>query len=121
MQAGIARKKRSQVRMEHDLKLFLERRNLSCSEVEELLDNYVDGDMPSDVKARFERHTEKCEHCHSLVSDCLHLVHVAKSLAETPIPRDVSERLREALRARVGHQVAIPGAKLTLVKPVRES
>lgn len=107
--------------MENDLKLFLERRVLNCSEVEELLDHYIDGDMPEDVKARFERHIEHCDYCHSLVADCQHLVSVAKSLAETPIPRDVSERLREALRARVGHQVQVSGAKLSLVKTDRES
>lgn len=107
--------------MENDFKSFLDRRALGCSEVEELLDAYVDGEMPPLMTERFEAHLESCELCRSLVEDCRHLMSVARSLADTPIPKEVSERLREALRVQVGHQVETRPVKLTLVKSDQDS
>ena len=104
--------------MDKDVKSILERRVLSCSDVEELLDSYVDGEMAASMTPRFEQHLDGCEYCRILVADCQQLVSVARSLADAPIPQEISQRLREALRAKVGHETPNPPppVKLTLVK-----
>ncbi len=107
--------------MVNDVKSIAERRMLKCSDVEELLDSFIDGELSPAQTSRFEHHVEHCECCRILVSDCRQLLEVARSLAETPIPSDVSERLREALRERVGHNVRGREVKLALVKTGRES
>ena len=107
--------------MVNDVKSIAERRMLRCSDVEELLDCYIDGEMTPAQSARFEHHIEHCECCRLLVSDCRQLIEVARTLAETPIPMDVSERLREALRLKVGHGPRERNVKLALVKSEQES
>ena len=102
--------------MEHDPRTFAERRALSCSEVEELLDSYIDGDMSPGTSGRFEVHLEQCEYCRSVVLDCKHIVALAKTLAETPVPPMIRHRLREALRERVGHISENQHSRLTLIK-----
>ena len=102
--------------MDNDRKSFLERRGLSCGEVEELIDSYIDSEMSPPHAARFEQHLERCEYCRALVSDCQHIVSMAKTLSEAPMPPGVSMRLREALRDRVGYDSQKTQPHLTLVK-----
>ncbi len=107
--------------MENDLKTFIDRPVLGCSDIEELLDSYVDEEMPELLVKRFEDHLGQCESCRVLVEDCRHVITVARSLADTPIPQEVSERLREALQVQVGHQCEPRRGKLTLVKSDSDS
>ncbi|MFN8389018.1 MAG: zf-HC2 domain-containing protein [Bdellovibrionota bacterium] len=102
--------------MDNDHKTFLERRALGCSEIEELLDSYIDGEMPLGMVGRFEQHVHQCDACNSLVEDCQHIVEMAKSLAEVKVPEGVRSRLRAALKEQVGHDVEKSRARLTLVK-----
>ncbi len=95
---------------------FLERTNLDCSEVGELLDCYVDNEMISPLRARFDVHLENCQCCRNLVQDCKHIVDIAKTLNDAPIPSDVSLRLRRALRDQVGYNVISLKPRLSVVK-----
>ncbi len=102
--------------MENDLKSFRERRILHCSDIEQLLDEHIDGELTPEMDSRFVTHLERCEGCRSLVSDCKAIVTIARDLAETEIPEDVSQRLRAILRDEVGHELR-QKPKLVLVKP----
>ena len=86
---------------------------ISCSEVEALLDDYIDGEIDELTRARFEQHVQRCESCSSLVLDCRHIIAVAKSLADEPVPADVSHRLRKRLEEEMGCK--LPGPHLHLV------
>ena len=99
---------------------FLESASLNCSDVEELTDCYLDGEMVSALVRKFEEHLETCESCKQLVYDCRHIMHTARELVIEPIPKDVSLRLREALALRVGHNVMPLRPRLALVKPKSE-
>ena len=103
--------------MDHEPSVFGDRRPLSCSEIEELLDSYIDEEMAAPMVCRFEQHLSHCEECRALVTDCEQIVFAAKSLAEESIPQDVSLRLRESLREQVGNNVVRKPPKLVLVKP----
>lgn len=102
---------------EKDLSI-VEKLILSCSDVEELLDSYLDSDITTGTQQRFEKHLEKCEECRSLVEDCQNIKKIAQSLVEDVIPSDVSQRLRAVLEEKVGHCTEEKTNKrhLTLVK-----
>ena len=95
---------------------FLEAAKLDCAAVEELLDCYIDGEMIAQLKARFEEHLTECPTCADLIADCKHIVDVAKSLDDQPIPEDVGSRLRKALQERVGFKGPALKPRLTLIK-----
>lgn len=97
---------------------IVERLILRCSDVEELLDSYLDADISSGIKARFEKHLEKCEECKSLVEDCQNIKKIAQSLMEGNISSNVSTRLRLVLEEKVGHCIENKNFKrhLTIVK-----
>lgn len=97
---------------------IVEKLILKCSDVEELLDSYLDSEITSGIKIRFEKHLEKCEGCKSLVEDCQNIKKIAVSLMEDAIPSEVSSRLRVVLEDKVGHSVENKDTKrhLTLVK-----
>jgi len=98
---------------------FLESASLNCSDVEELMDCYLDREMVSALVSKFEQHLSVCESCRDLVYDCKHIIEVARDLENEPIPREVSLRLREALSQRLGHSVTPMRPKLVLLKKER--
>jgi anti-sigma factor RsiW len=102
--------------MDRDRKSFVERRTLGCSEVEELLDSYIDNEISPMLAARFEQHIDSCEYCHALVAESQHLLGLARTLAETPMPAEVGQRLRGALKERVGYELGKPRSRLILLK-----
>ncbi len=95
---------------------FLQNAHLSCDDVEELMDCYIDGEMVEVLKLRYEAHLAGCSACRGLIADCRHLVQTAKSLADSPIPPEVSQRLRNALAKQVGYKVTPLRPRLTLIK-----
>ncbi|MCC6221570.1 MAG: zf-HC2 domain-containing protein [Deltaproteobacteria bacterium] len=96
---------------------FLESAVLKCSDVEDLLDCYLDNEMIPLLRERFNSHLVSCAECRDLVSDCSHIVEVAKTLDDVPIPSEVSLRLRQALREELGYNVIPLRPKLSVVKP----
>ncbi len=97
---------------------IVERLILRCSDIEELLDSYLDAEITSGIKARFEKHLEKCEDCQSLVEDCQNIKKIAQSLMEGTISSNISARLRMVLEEKVGHCIEDKNYKrhLTIVK-----
>ena len=79
-------------------------KNLRCSDVEQLVDSYLDGEMSEGTEWRFQAHLARCEKCRELVDDFQSLVATARTLAEKPIDPGVQRRLREALLKEVGFE-----------------
>ena len=98
---------------------YLEQSELCCSDVEALLDYFLDGELLPQLEPRFNEHLSTCELCEELAHDCRHLISLAKSLNEAPIPDDVQARLRETLKREVGFdssQAPPSRGKLAVVK-----
>ncbi len=87
---------------------------LSCSEVELLLDDYIDGELDEKIRSRVDKHLAGCDSCAALVLDCRRLIEVARTLANEPVPASVSRRLRERLAQETG--CAFGGAGLRVVQ-----
>lgn len=90
--------------MDDDQIAFLERHRVSCGEVEELVDSYIDGEMTPVLRTRFDEHLASCERCRMLVDDSARLVSLAESLRDRPLANVVRMRLRERLRKEVGFE-----------------
>lgn len=103
--------------MENEQFPFLKSGSLKCSDVEELVDCYLDGEMITPLVERYEGHLEQCETCRDLIDDCRHLVRFARTLNDTrPIPEDIQSRLRVVLKQEVGFESSRSKPKLSLVK-----
>lgn len=94
-------------------------RQLSCEQVDNLVTDYLDETLDPVLKRRFELHLQVCSACSGVVSDCEVISTVGKTLDEVPIPKDVSLRLRDALR-KVGFEPNTGKPQLTLVSKPKE-
>ncbi len=87
----------------NDIQLFvLEKEQVTCSDVTELLGDYTDGELSPSVHARLESHIEGCEYCQEMARTYALTIELAADLRETPIPFGVQNRLRKALNKKLG-------------------
>jgi Putative zinc-finger len=99
--------------MERDFPKYMGLDQLSCSDVEELVDPYVDAELPLCICTKFQAHLMRCPTCAELVDDVVTIVEVARTLGSQVMPGGISERLRAHLAKEVGYSTR---PKLTLVK-----
>lgn len=101
--------------MERDYLQYLECPTFGCNEVETLVDEYIDRELPEAVHLRFDEHLGCCEECRALVFDIQKIVEIARTLDKEPLPLGLSERLRQRLADEVGYEPP-PPRKLQIVK-----
>lgn len=102
---------------ENDVIQYLEAvSQLSCADMENLVDSYADGDLPDILQGKFQSHISKCVSCQELVDDVVAIVEVARTLSNRPLPEGVKERLREHLDKQVGSNFSNSRPKLYVVK-----
>jgi len=102
--------------MHDDQIRYFEKEFLDCSDTEELVNYYLDGEMLPGLTGRFHRHLNSCESCVQLLEDCRILLDAAKSLASTPMPQSAKARLRNALNEKLGENFQVEKQSFTLVK-----
>lgn len=71
---------------------------MRCEEQKELLDLYMDGELPSELTVRVERHLLRC---HSCASELQMLQQTRKMLCEAIDPSETSPGFRERTLARL--------------------
>lgn len=72
-----------------------------CSEFEFFTDDYLENTLDETAKKEFEAHLKSCESCRESLNQTKHLIAVARQLATTPIPKDVSARLHLRLKQEI--------------------
>jgi anti-sigma factor RsiW len=79
-----------------------ERPYITCRELLDFLHLYLDGELPADRAAEFERHLAVCEPCRSYIVEYRQTVSLGRSaFAASEDPADAPRELVEAiLRAR---------------------
>jgi anti-sigma factor RsiW len=78
-------------------------RDVSCSWVQEAIDSYIDGDLPSDEEPLFERHVNGCGRCRHELAIAESVVGELRALPSLTCPDHVTDRVLEhtdASRAR---------------------
>lgn len=77
---------------------------MTCRELAEFILDYTTGDLPSEMRAVFERHLSRCDNCHEYLDQYRHTVEVERrafDAADVSLPSDVPEELVQAiLKAR---------------------
>ena len=75
---------------------------MTCREVIGFLGSYVDEELPSDVRRRFEEHLATCPKCSAYLDTYRRTVHLVKDAAhppDAPLPDQIPEELVKAILA----------------------
>jgi RNA polymerase sigma-70 factor (ECF subfamily) len=68
-----------------------------CPRIVSLLSDYLDGRLPSDVRADLDRHLAGCSECTAFVGTFRSTVSLLQSLEEKDLPEELRLRLRAFL------------------------
>ena len=71
---------------------------LSCSEIVELITDYLEGDLPDSERDRFEEHISSCAPCRQYLHQMRTTVEATGRLAEDEVPEPTMDALLEAFR-----------------------
>ena len=82
--------------------------SISCSDFENLVSDFIDGELSGDSRSICEIHVAHCDRCQDLVHDLVSILKVAKTLRQSPIPEGIRFRLRAALRHALGLKLEEP-------------
>jgi|GEM_PF-5658704 len=88
----------------------------TCRLVEQLLNDYVDEEISPGHRELVDAHLLTCSACRVALEELRELLRTARSLNDEPLDREVRQRLRHALKERVGFEV--PRSKRTMLKVV---
>ena len=71
-----------------------------CSRLVSLLSDYLDGRLPSDIRAELEQHLSGCPDCTAFVGTFRSTVSLLQSLEEEDLPEELRLRLKAFLDER---------------------
>jgi anti-sigma factor RsiW len=74
---------------------------VTCREVIDVLDDYVDGTMPPDVAAALERHLADCGPCRAFLATYRKTRELGAAAGRVEMPEEMQERLRRFLAAQL--------------------
>jgi anti-sigma factor RsiW len=75
---------------------------MTCRELTDFLDDYLDGSLPPTPRATFEAHIGACPECAAYLESYAATIRIAKAAAvepDRPIPAGVPEELVQAILA----------------------
>ena len=75
---------------------------MTCQEVQRELSNYLDRQLPVEVRAEMQDHLRTCERCATLLEDTRDIVLALGDERLVDVPRGYSTRLYSKLKAQVG-------------------
>jgi anti-sigma factor RsiW len=75
---------------------------LNCEGVIRELSNYIDGELPPAVRMELEQHLAHCKDCKIIVDQTKMTVQIFCDSEPVELPKDVSARLHDALRKKMG-------------------
>jgi len=71
---------------------------LSCQELVELVTDYLDGALPQELLARFERHVDECSGCRTYLDQMRKTIAATGRLTADQLTPEAEEALLEAFR-----------------------
>jgi predicted anti-sigma-YlaC factor YlaD len=72
--------------------------DLTCSELVELITDYLENSLPADQRVRFDQHLAICEGCRNYVDQMRTTIALTGALKEQDIPSTARARLLSAFR-----------------------
>lgn len=71
---------------------------MTCRELIDVLDDYLDGALPDDLRADLERHLADCAPCRAYLSTYRKTRDLGAAATRAEMPADMRDRLRRFLR-----------------------
>ncbi len=75
------------------------KKKITCKSFLDDMSNYIDGDIPQELRASLEAHLAKCPECWVLFDETRQTVEVIQSYNCHPLPDAVKNRLLNALQS----------------------
>ena len=72
--------------------------DISCQELVELVTDYLEGGMPAELHARFERHVESCTGCRTYLDQMRAAIRVTGELTPETLSPEAERALLGAFR-----------------------
>ena len=73
---------------------------MTCREFADFMMDYHSGELPSDIRVRFDAHLQACENCRRYLNSYQQTVKLGKCAfddLEAPVPTDVPESLVQSI------------------------
>lgn len=70
---------------------------ISCLEVWKEISNYIDNDVPPELRARMEAHFKGCAHCSAILDGTRNVVKLVGDGVEYQMPEGFSRRLYDKI------------------------
>jgi len=104
MASNMTRSSCFEVGMKDKFARVFEKMQVTCRDVEKLLGDYTDGDLPNPLKMRLDEHICECSRCSDLVQSYNEVISLAGEIkkSEPGIPSEVRARLRASLNQKLG-------------------
>ena len=75
-------------------------KDIVCATGVELLNDYLEGVLPDDVRAALEAHVARCERCVAFIESYRATPRILGDATDASLPEDVQQSLRAFLRAQ---------------------
>ena len=73
--------------------------DLTCREMVELVNDYLEGGLAAGERARFEAHLSVCDPCTTYLAQVRETIRLAGRLTEESVPPEVRDELLRAFRS----------------------
>lgn len=74
---------------------------ISCREVLREISNYLEKDVPADLRARLEAHFRQCSHCRAILDGTGNLLRLVCDGRSFDLPPGFSQRLQQRITAAI--------------------
>ena len=72
--------------------------DLTCREMVELMNDYLEGALAEGERARFEAHLSSCDPCTTYLAQVRETIRLTGGVTEESVPPDVRDQLLQAFR-----------------------
>ncbi len=78
-------------------------RMISCRDVSQILQDYIEDELPDSERRSIDMHLALCKECRVFLSTYKETVHLVGRIPDTPMPKEFSDHLVVLLRKRWAH------------------
>ena len=74
---------------------------LTCEQITDLLNDYINQEMDETLRAAFERHLQNCADCTAFLKTYRQTMHVTQTLRYEEVPEEMLTRIQHFLREKL--------------------
>ena len=77
---------------------------LTCKDFLRELSDFLDENLDAEIRANLEQHITECPNCWVIADTTRRTIKIYKGMDPNPIPKDVEERLMQALERKMASE-----------------